>query len=54
VFEACLALPQDRHEAQLLAASLEALARALDEWPAEAWQKVDPNPSGTGLFVELS
>lgn len=53
MFEACLTLAKDRHEAQLLAESLEALARALNEWPREAWQEVDLHPTGPGLFERL-
>ena len=39
-FEACLSLPRDPREAKLIADNLEALARALRDWPVEAWQKV--------------
>jgi len=53
VFEACLTLAQNRNEAQLLAESLDALARALREWPREAWQKVNLHPTGGGLFERL-
>ena len=53
VFEACLTLAQNPKEADLLAESLDALARALREWPLEAWRKVNPTPKGTGLFEKL-
>jgi hypothetical protein len=53
VFEACLTLAQNPNEAQLLAESLEALARALREWPLEAWHKVGLSPTGKGLFERL-
>jgi hypothetical protein len=38
-FEASLSLPKNQHEARLIAENLEALARALREWPADAWRK---------------
>jgi hypothetical protein len=60
-FEACLSLPRDPREAGLIADSLEALARALHEWPAEAWQKLASNPSPAegydthgGLFERMA
>ncbi len=53
MFQACLTLAQNPNEAQLLAESLEALARALRDWPADAWRKVNPNPTGTALFERL-
>ena|SRR5438270_1604191 len=53
MFEACLALPKDPREAQLIAESLEALARALRDWPTEAWHAVDTAPKGPGLFERL-
>jgi len=53
VFEACLTLAQNPNEAQLLAESLEAVARALREWPLEAWHKVSLTPTGKGLFERL-
>jgi hypothetical protein len=54
MFEASLTLPKDRREAQLLADNMSALAKALRDWPVEAWQKVDPQASGAaGLFERL-
>jgi hypothetical protein len=55
MFEACLTLPQNPHEAQLLADVLERVARALQEWPREAWQKLaaEDSASSTGLFERL-
>ena len=53
MFEACLTLAQNPNEAQLLAESLEAVARALQEWPLEAWHKVSLTPTGKGLFERL-
>jgi hypothetical protein len=55
-FEACLALPRDPREAALLADNLEALARALREWPVEAWIELalrEPSESD-GLFQRLA
>ncbi len=53
-FEACLALPHDPREAALIADNLEALARALRVWPAEAWQAVNSSaPESEGLFDRL-
>ena len=57
MFEACLTLPQNPREARLVAESLEAVARALREWPADAWAKVpDADAEGgddDGLFGRL-
>lgn len=55
MFEACLSLPRDPREAHLLADSLEALARALREWPAEAWRNVgtQPGSASASLFERL-
>jgi hypothetical protein len=39
-FEACLSLPRDPREAAVIADNLEALSRALRDWPAEAWSKL--------------
>jgi hypothetical protein len=44
-FEPCLSLPRNQHEAKLIAENLEALARALREWPAEAWRTVPSAPA---------
>jgi hypothetical protein len=54
--EACLSLPRDAREAALVADSLEALARALREWPAEAWAKLASQGSteAGGLFQRLA
>ena len=62
MFEACLSLPRNPREAQLIAATLEALARALREWPTDAWRAVASQGPGTtstppggdsGLFERL-
>jgi len=55
MFEACLQLPRDPREARLLADALDALARALRDWPAEAWRNVadQPAPPEAGLFERL-
>ena len=55
-FEACLSLPHDPREAGLIADNLDALARALREWPAEAWERLltDEKPQGQGLFERLA
>lgn len=54
MFEACLTLPKDPREASLIADNLEALARALQEWPSEAWHKVGSEPAdSSGLFERL-
>jgi hypothetical protein len=55
-FEACLSLPRDPREAALIADSLEALARALGEWPDEAWRRLlaeDKPTEAGGLFERL-
>jgi hypothetical protein len=57
-FEACLSLPHDPREAAVIADNLEALARALRDWPAEAWRKLDSGATdsaeSTGLFQRLA
>src|SRR5919198_143747 len=58
MFESCLTLPQNPYEARLLADSLEAVARALREWPVDAWLKLvrssDPQRARPpGLFDRL-
>jgi hypothetical protein len=55
MFAACLSLAQNPAEARLVAENLESLARALRDWPAEAWERVasDPNPPRDGLFQRL-
>jgi hypothetical protein len=58
-FEACLSLPRDPREAALIADNLEALARALREWPVEAWSKLagdeqPETPQNQGLFDRLA
>jgi len=55
-FEACLTLPRDPREAALIADSLDALARALREWPAEAWAKLASQGSAEtdGLFQRMA
>src|SRR5689334_23192110 len=53
-FEACLALPRDPREAALIADNLEALARALRDWPMDAWLKVHAETKAEGgLFERL-
>jgi hypothetical protein len=58
MFEACLTLPKDPREAQLLADNLDALARALRDWPDDAWRKATAHPAqpaegSSGLFERL-
>jgi hypothetical protein len=60
MFEACLSLPRNPREAALIADNLEGLARALREWPIEAWRKVSTTPPAantgdvsSGLFARL-
>ena len=55
-FEACLSLPRDRREAALIADNLEALARALRDWPDEAWLKLGEKASAgdASLFERLA
>jgi len=59
MFEGSISLPQNPREAALIAENLEALARALREWPADTWQKVgtaaaaEPEGSSAGLFERL-
>ena len=37
MFNSCLSVPKTPYEARLVADALESLARALREWPADAW-----------------
>jgi hypothetical protein len=54
MYEACLSLPRNPYEAGLIAENLEALARALRDWPAEAWRTVaSSSPDSPGLFDRL-
>jgi hypothetical protein len=58
MFESCLTLPQNPYEARLIADNFEAVARALREWPVDAWLKLarSSNPEGarrSGLFERL-
>ena len=56
MFEACLSLPRNAYEAELIADNLEALARALRDWPAEAWRTAASTsslPDSPGLFDRL-
>jgi hypothetical protein len=55
MFEACLTLPQNPREARLIADVLERLARVLNDWPREAWQKLaaEQAANGAGLFERL-
>lgn len=55
MFGACLSIAQDPAEARLVAENLESLARALRDWPAEAWERIasDPNPPQGSLFERL-
>ena len=55
-FEACLALARDPHEATVIADNLEALGRALRDWPEDAWYKLAATGAKTdgGLFERLA
>jgi hypothetical protein len=53
MFEACLSLPKNPSEAKLIADNLDALARALKEWPDDAWLKVSTEQPKGGLFERL-
>lgn len=57
-FAACLSLPRDPREAALIADNLEALARALRDWPVEAWLKLgvsaEQSRTPEGLFERLA
>ncbi len=61
MFSAVLSLPRSPHEAKAVADALDALVRALREWPAAAWKQVRataPNTlgaiePGTGLSERL-
>jgi hypothetical protein len=57
-FEACLSLPRDPREAALIADNLDALARALRSWPADAWGKLgagtQDSSTPVGLFERLA
>ena len=55
MFEACLTLPHNPREARLIADVLERVARALNEWPHDAWQRLaaERPASGAGLFERL-
>ncbi|MBV8717433.1 MAG: hypothetical protein JOZ65_20410 [Chloroflexi bacterium] len=57
-FEACLSLPRDPREAALIADNLVSLARALHDWPVDAWQqmatKAADGSKPTGLFERLA
>lgn len=56
MYEACLSLPENRREAALIAEQLEALARALRDWPTEAWRQVAVRPTAPtsgSLFERL-
>src|SRR5581483_11343966 len=55
-FEACLALARDPRAATVIADNLEALGRALRDWPEDAWTKLaaaGAKPDG-GLFERLA
>ena len=53
MFSALLSLPKDRMEARLVADALDGVARALREWPTDAWKQVrqttDPSSSPAPL-----
>ena len=56
MYDACLSLPENRREAALIADQLESLARALRDWPTDAWSQVTARPpekSGESLFERL-
>ena len=56
MFEACLSLPRNAYEAELIADNLDALACALRDWPAQAWRTVASTsslPDSSGLFDRL-
>ena len=55
-FEACLALAHDPGEATVIADNLEALGRALRDWPEDAWYKLAATGARTdsGLFERLA
>jgi hypothetical protein len=54
-FEACLSLPRDPREAALIADNLEALGRALREWPTDGWaQLATSSEAPDGLFKRLA
>jgi len=59
MFEGSISLPRNPREAALITENLEALARALREWPEDTWQKVgtaaaaEPEGSSAGLFERL-
>ena len=57
MFAACLSVPKNPYEARLVADALESLARALREWPADAWRRLDAMASRPtepdGLFERL-
>ena len=55
-FEACLALARDPREATVIADNLEALGRALRDWPEDAWHKLAATDAKaeSGLFQRLA
>jgi hypothetical protein len=56
MFEACLSLPKDPHEAKLIAESLEELSNALRDWSHDAWVQAgatEKAEKGTRLFDRL-
>lgn len=55
-FEACLALAHDPREATVIADNLEALGRALRDWPEDTWSKLAATGAKTdgGLFERLA
>jgi hypothetical protein len=44
MFGAVVSLPRAPSEARLVAEALEALARALRDWPLETWQQIEQRP----------
>jgi hypothetical protein len=48
MFNSCLSLPKTPREARLVAEALESLARALREWPADAWRRPGGAPAAKG------
>jgi hypothetical protein len=54
-FAASLSLPRDPREAAAIADNLESLARALRDWPDDAWRKLAANTTDPdGLFERLA
>lgn len=52
MFSALLSLPRDRSEARLVADALDGVARALREWPVDAWQQLRQRSADGGQTTE--